>query len=61
MSEDGSYLEHIESEEIKKLVELIYQSKPENTVEEEINVDKHEDIIKQIDQLPTPRQFPQQE
>jgi len=33
VSEDGAYLEQIESDEIKKLVELIYGSKPEDVIE----------------------------
>jgi len=51
VSEDGTCLEQIESDEIKKLVELIYGSKPETVIEEGIGIDDHEKIIKRVNQI----------
>ena len=51
MSEDGTCLEQIESDEIKKLVELIYGGKPEITIEEGTGIDDHEKIIKRVNQI----------
>lgn len=51
MSEDGTCLEQIESDEIKKLVELIYGSKPEIAIEEDTGIDYHEKIIKRVNQI----------
>lgn len=51
MSEDGTCLEKIESDEIKKLVELIYGGKPETAIEEGTCIDDHEKIIKRVNQI----------
>ena len=51
MSEDGAYLEQIESDEIKKLVELIYGSKPEDAIEITADIDDHKKIIERVDHL----------
>ena len=51
MSEDGTCLEQIESDEIKKLVELIYDGKPETVLEEDTDIDDHEKIIKRVNQI----------
>jgi len=51
VSENGACLEQIESDEIKKLVELIYGSKPETLIEEDIGINDHEKIIKRVNQI----------
>ena len=51
MSEDGTCLEQIESDVIKKLVELIYDSKPETVIEEGMDINDHEKIIKRVNQI----------
>jgi len=51
LSEDGACLEQIESDEIKKLVDLIYGSKPETAIEEDPCIDDHEKIIKRVNQI----------
>jgi len=51
VSEDGTYLEQIESDEIKKLVELIYGSKPEDAIEVAADIEDHKKIIEQVDHL----------
>ena len=51
MSEDGAYLEQIESDEIKKLVELIYGSKPEDVIKITADTDDHKKIIERVDHL----------
>ena len=51
MSDDGTYLEQIESDEIKKIVELIYGSKPEHSIEEGVVLDDHEIIVKKVNAL----------
>ncbi len=57
MDNDAPYIEHIESEEIKKLVNLIYTSKPEDmmTPPESNHEDIHHEIADQIDRLSPPR------
>jgi len=52
MSEEGACLKQIESDEIKKLIDLIYCSKPETIIEaDEIDIDNHEKIIKRVNQI----------
>ena len=51
MSEDGTCLEKIKSDEIKKLVELIYGGKSEARIEEGTVIENHEKIIKRVDQI----------
>ena len=52
MSEDGTYLEQIESDEIKKLVELIYGSKPEDAIEVAADIeDDHKKIVERVNHL----------
>lgn len=51
MSEGGSCLEQIESDEIKKLVELIYGSKPEDTIEVAADIDDHKKIVERVNHL----------
>ncbi len=59
MSDGGSYLKQIDSEEIKKIINLIYNSKPEN-INEDITFDelqnkKHREVIDYVDSLEKPR------
>ena len=51
MGEDGVCLEQIESDEIKKLVELMYGRKPVTTIEEGPGIEDHEKIIKRVNQI----------
>ena len=51
MSEDGTYLEQIESDEINKIIELIYGSKPEDIIEEDAVISDHEKIVKKVNAL----------
>jgi len=51
LSEDGTCLEQIESDEIKKIVTLIYGSKTEITIEEDIDIEDHEKIIKRVNKI----------
>lgn len=61
MTEDEAYLEHIDSDEIKKLINLLYSSKPENAVQfEPIKqdnldnskpLDPHDKIVNRINKL----------
>ena len=55
MSGDEAYLEHIESDEIKKIIDKIYGSKPEDTIKQNIDVEKYTEVKKQIDSLETPK------
>ena len=55
MNDGGSYIKQINSKEIEKLINLIYDNKPEN-----INVDynknqKHAEIIKYVDSIEKPK------
>ena len=51
MEEDDAYLEHIESDEIKKLVERIYKSKPEESIVKEESNNIYDEIVKKIDMI----------
>jgi hypothetical protein len=51
MSGDEAYIEHIDSTEIKKLINQIYASKPEDEVCHDMPMVHHDDIIQQIDNL----------
>jgi len=51
VSEDGTCSEQIESDEIKKIVELIYGNKPGAAIEEDTGIDDHEKIIKRVNQI----------
>jgi len=51
MEEDDAYIEHIESEEIKKLVEKIYTAKPENIISDNNKVHDYDKIIEKIDEI----------
>lgn len=51
MSEGGACLEQIESDEIKKLVELIYGSKPEDAIEVAADIDDHKIIVERVNHL----------
>lgn len=51
MSGEEPYIEHIESTEIKKLIDRIYKSKPEDVHAQEITTHLHDDIVGQIDDL----------
>jgi len=61
LTEDEAYLEHIDSDEIKKLINLLYSSKPENAVQfepiEQVNLDNskpldpHDKIVNRINKL----------
>lgn len=55
MSEDESFLKQIESDEIKKLIDIIYDSKPEDSVKESKEIDKHSEIAKHLDNFETPK------
>jgi len=55
MSEDEAYLEQIDSDEIKKLVNMIYCSKPEDVIKEGKDIVKHAEITKQLDSLEMPK------
>jgi hypothetical protein len=51
MSGEEPYIEHIESTEIKKLIDRIYKSKPEDVLAQEAPTHLHDDIVEQIDDL----------
>ena len=51
MAEDDPYIEHIESEEIKKLVEKIYTAIPENMIFDNVNKHDYDKIIEEIDDI----------
>ena len=51
MSEGGACLEQIESDEIKKLVELIYGNKPEDSIEVATDIDDHKVIVERVNHL----------
>ena len=51
MAEDEPYIEHIESEEIKKLVEKIYTAKPENVIPDSTHNHNYDKIIEEIDEI----------
>lgn len=61
MTDGEAYLEHIDSNELKKLINLLYSSQPENAVQfEPINqndtdnskpISAHDKIIKRLDEL----------
>jgi hypothetical protein len=55
VSGDEAYLEHIESDNIKKIIDKIYGNTPEDAIKENINIEKHAEIIKQVDTLETPK------
>ena len=55
MSGDEAYLEHIESDNIKKIINKIYDNKPEDAIKENIDIEKHAEIKKQVDSLETPK------
>lgn len=55
MSEDEAYLEQIESDEIKKIINMIYGSKPEDAIKGDMDTDEHAEIAKQLDSLETPK------
>ena len=59
MSDGANYLKQINSDEIKKIINLIYDSKPEN-INEKITIDeplnkKHREIIEYVDSLEKPK------
>ncbi len=47
--DDEAYIEHIESAEIKKLINLLYSGKPENVFVHDMPLVHHEDVHDQID------------
>jgi hypothetical protein len=51
MEEDDAYIEHIESDEIKKLVEKIYLSKPEKIHVPSPQQHDYDTIIEKIDEI----------
>ena len=51
MEEDDAYIEHIESEEIKKLVEKLYAAKPENIEVKNPTTHDYDTIIEKIDEI----------
>ena len=55
MSEDETHLGQIESDEIKKIVNIIYGSKPEDAIKGDTDTDEHAEIAKQLDSLETPK------
>ena len=51
MSGEEPYIEHIESAEIKKLINRIYASKPEDAIPHEVPKVQHDQIANEIDNL----------
>ncbi len=51
MSGDEAYIEHIDSAEIKKLINQIYAAKPEGELCHDMGMVHHEDIVQEIDNL----------
>jgi hypothetical protein len=51
MSGEEPYLEHIESAEIKKLIDRIYASKPEDAIPHDVPEVHHDQIAEEIDNL----------
>ena len=55
MDVQGPYIEHIDSKEIKKLIDRIYCSAPEDVIIDTVEVqsDRYQDMIHSIDQAVT--------
>lgn len=51
MEEDDAYIEHIESDEIKKLVEKIYSANPEKIHMHNPQQHDYDSIIEKIDEI----------
>ena len=51
MEENGPYVEHIDSIEIIKLIDLLYLNKPENLIDKKNQTDCYEGIVQQIEQV----------
>lgn len=51
MSGEEPYIEHIESAEIKKLIDRIYSSKPEDAIPHDVPELHHDRIADEIDNL----------
>ena len=55
MNDGGSYIKQINSKEIEKLINLIYEGKPENISVNNYKNQKHAEIIKYVDSIEKPR------
>jgi hypothetical protein len=54
--EDGpNYIKQLESKEINKIIDIIYNSKPEDIQLDNSNKKKHLEIIKYVDSLEKPK------
>ena len=55
MDVQGPYIEHIDSKEIKKLIDRIYSIAPEDVIIDTVEVqsDRYQDMIHSIDQVVT--------
>ena len=55
MSDDANYIKKIESEEINKIINLIYDTKPEEIILDDFKNKKHLEIIDYVDSLEKPK------
>jgi hypothetical protein len=55
VSDGANYFKQIESEEIKKIINLIYDNKPENITFDNSIHEKHLEVIEYVDSLEKPR------
>ena len=55
MSDGANYFKQIESEEIRKIINLIYDNKPENITFDNSIHEKHLEVIEYVDSLEKPR------
>ena len=53
MDENGPHVEHIESREIKKLINLLHSSRPEDIVEEPVqnHIDNYQGLVQHIEHI----------
>lgn len=54
MKVEETYIKQIKSDSIKKIIDKIYDNNPENKTEEE-NLDRHSQIIKELESLEIPK------
>jgi hypothetical protein len=55
VSDDANYIKKIESEEINKIINLIYDAKPEEIIVDDLKNKKHLEIIDYVDSLEKPK------
>ena len=55
MRDGANYIKQFESEEIKKIINLIYDSKPENIEFNDSIKQKHLEVINYVDSLEKPK------